>query len=214
MGCRRPTSGRPVTLIPMRVESFRQTPPFDRLLFLLSRWTPKLDRVLVIESGARPAAERFLTRLYIEEPAHLVDLLTCYGSAPAAFDPARGQIFYTHRAQSGGARAELFRGFRAADYSAVCMLCTGDDIMTKWKWAAAVRVPAKVMIVNENADTFWLDRGHIRELKGMARDRVGSAWLMPLRIAYQILAFPFTVSVLLTFAAVVHGRRLWRLRQG
>ena len=196
----------------MRVDSLRQTPPFNRLLFLLSRWTPKLERVLVIESGARGAAEKFLARLYIEEPAHLVDLLTCYGSPPASFDPGRGQIFYTHKARSGSARAELFREFRAARYSAVCMLCTGDDIMTKWKWMAALRVPAKVMIVNESADTFWLDRGHIRELKGMARDRVGSAWLMPLRIAYQIVAFPFTISILLGFAAVAHGKRLWRLR--
>jgi len=43
----------------MRFASLRQSPPFDRLLFLLSRWTPKLDRVLVIESGARPAASGF-----------------------------------------------------------------------------------------------------------------------------------------------------------
>src|SRR4051794_13661416 len=100
-------------MLPMRVESLRQTPLFDRLLFLLSRWTPKLERVLVIESGARPAAEKFLARLYIEEPAHLVDVLTCYGSPPVSFDAARGQVFYTHKAQSGHARAELFRGFRA-----------------------------------------------------------------------------------------------------
>jgi hypothetical protein len=94
------------------------------------------------------------------------------------------------------------------------MLCTGDDIMTKWKWAAVLRVPAKVMIVNESADTFWLDRGHIRELRGMARDRIGSAWLLPLEIAYQVIALPFTIFILVGFAAVVHGRRLWRLRHG
>lgn len=191
----------------------RQTPPFDRLLFLLSRWTPKLERVLVIESGARDAAEQFLARLYKEEPARLVDLLTCYGSPPAAFDSTRGKIFYTQKAQNGGARRELFRAFRASRYTAVCMLCTGDDIMTKWKWSAAARVPAKVLIVNENADTFWLDRGHLRELRGMAHDRIGSAWLIPLRIAFQVAAFPFTVSILLGFAALAHGRRFWYLHR-
>jgi hypothetical protein len=197
----------------MSVDSLRQSPLFDRLLFLLSRWSPKLERVLVIESGARSAAERFLARLYVEEPAEQVDVLTCYDSPPRTFDASRGRVFYTHKAQTGSARAHLFRGFREARYSAVCMLCTGDDIMTKWKWAAAARLRAKVMIVNENADTFWLDRGHLRELRGMARDRVGSAWLIPIRIAYQALAFPFTITVLLGFAALAHGRRLWHLRR-
>lgn len=196
----------------MRFASLRNKPPFNRLLLLLSRWTPELERVLVIESGSRRAAERFLTQLYMEEPAQRVDVLTCYGSAPTAFDPDRGQVFHTHKVKGGGARGELFRSFAAARYSAVCILCTGDDIMTKWKWAAALRIPAKVMIVNESADTFWLDRGHLRELRHMARDRVGNAWLMPLRFAAQVLVFPFTVSILLTFAAVAHGKRLWRRR--
>jgi hypothetical protein len=196
----------------MRFASLRDKPPLDRILFLLSRWSPELERVLLIESGARRAAERFLTQLYREEPAQRVDVLTCYGSAPAGFDPGRGQVFHTHKAQSGGARSELFRTLAAAHYSAVCILCTGDDIMTKWKWAAALRIPAKVMIVNESADTFWLDRGHLRQLRDMARDRVGDAWLMPLRLAAQVLAFPFTASVLLSFAAVAHGKRRWRLK--
>jgi hypothetical protein len=198
----------------MSVESLREKPFFDRLLLFCSRWSPKLDRVLVIESGARTASERFLARLYKQEPARKVDLLTCYDSPPAAFDSARGQVFYTHKARGKRARLELFRTFRDSGYSAICMLCTGDDIMTKWKWAMVVRLPAKVMIVNESADTFWLDRGHLRQLRGMAHDRIGSAWLIPFRIAGQAFALPFTICILVTFAAVVHGRRLWRLRHG
>ena len=30
--------------------------------------------------------------------------------------------------------------------------------MTKWKWLIALRIPAKVFIVNENGDYFWLHR--------------------------------------------------------
>jgi hypothetical protein len=197
----------------MSVELLREKPFFDRLLLFCSRWSPKLDRVLVIESGARAASERFLARLYVQEPARKVDLLTCYASPPAAFDAARGEVFYTQKARGSRARMELMRTFRDAEYSAICMLCTGDDIMTKWKWAMVLRLPAKVMIVNESADTFWLDRGHLRELRGMARDRIGGAWLIPLRIAGQAITLPFTICILAGFAAVVHGRRLWRLRQ-
>ena len=65
----------------------------------------------------------------------------------------------------------LFRIYSSSGYSAVCVLCTGDRIMTKWKWVAALRIPAKVMIVNENADNFWLDRGHLRNIRAMALER-------------------------------------------
>lgn len=202
------------SLLAMNVELLREKPFFHRLLLFCSRWSPKLDRVLVVESGARAASERFLARLYKQEPARRVDLLTCYASPPDAFDTSRGQVFYTHKARGRRARLELFRTVREAEYSALCMLCTGDDIMTKWKWAMVLKLPAKVMIVNESADTFWLDRGHLRELRGMARDRIGSAWLIPFRVASQAIALPFTICILVSFAALVHGRRLWRLRHG
>ena len=195
----------------MAVESFRQTPLLNRVLFLLSRWTPQPERVLLVESGLRSAAELFLQDLYRDDRLTRVDVLTCYGSPPQSFDSTKGQVFFTHQTQS---RSELFRQLRQANYSATCLLCTGDDIMTKWKWAIALRVPAKVMIVNESADTFWLDRGHLHDLKQMAHDRVGITRLMLIRFLWQVLAFPFTLLVLLSFAAFVHTRRLWRTRPG
>lgn len=192
--------------------SWRQTPVFDRLLFLLSRWTPELDRVLVIESGSRSAAERYLTELYIKEGAQAVDVLTCYSVPPATFDTGKGHVYFTHKAQTGAARDALFRQFSEARYSAVCMLCTGENIMTKWKWVAAARIPAKVMIVNESADSFWLDRGHWRELRRMANDRYGLTTVSLLKLAVQAAAIPFTLTVLLSFAAWAHTRRLLRAR--
>jgi hypothetical protein len=83
--------------------------------------------------------------------------------------------------------------------------------MTKWKWVIVARVPAKVMIVNESGDTFWLDRGHLRELAGILSNRPA---LMPLRIASQLIALPFTMCILVSFAALAHGRRLWRMKRG
>jgi hypothetical protein len=198
----------------MRLDSLRNTPPFDRLLLLLSRWTPQYERVLVVESGARAAADKFLRGLYSEEQPQRVDILTCYGSAPEAFDASMGQVYFTHNAGSGAARKQLFQRLAGTGYSAVCVLCTGEAIMTKWKWMVAYRVPAKLLIVNENADSFWLDRGHITKVRHMLRERMGLHRITPLRILSQAIRFPFTLAALLAFASVVHARRLLRARHG
>ena len=34
-------------------------------------------------------------------------------------------------------------------------------MLLKWKWAIALRLPAKVFLINENGDYFWFDRGHL-----------------------------------------------------
>jgi hypothetical protein len=194
----------------MRFAFARRTPPFDRLLFFLSRWTPKLSEVLVIESGSRRAAARFLSDLYKTGETRRLDVLTCYRTPPEPFDASRGRVFYTHQAQAGPERAELFRSLTRSGYSALCVLCTGDNIMTKWKWAAAVRIPAKVMIVNENADCFWLDRGHLRNIRDMMLERSGVRRMTPLRMVGQALAFPFTLLILLAYGGYMQTRRLLR----
>ena len=51
------------------------------------------------------------------------------------------------------------------------MICSGEPVMMKWKWALALRIPAKDFIINENGDYFWLDRGHldlIRQIRAVA----------------------------------------------
>jgi hypothetical protein len=194
----------------MRFASLRNTPPFDRLLLLVSRWTPECDRVLVIESGARGAADKFLKSLYNEERPDRVDVLTCHGSAPVSFDTEKGHVYMTQQATSGPARSQLFRELAGARYSSVCLLCTGDPIMTKWKWMVACRIPAKVLIVNENADSFWLDRGHLASVRKLIRERMGLHRITPPRIISQLILFPFTLAALLVFALVVHTER--RLR--
>lgn len=194
----------------MKFDSLRHTPPFNRLLLLLSRWSPEFDKVLVVESGARAAADQFLQALYKEERPNRVDILTCYGNAPAAFDMGKGHAYLTQHALGGAARKQLFQELAASRYSAVCVLCTGDPIMTKWKWMVALRIPAKLMIVNENADTFWLDRGHVAKARRMVQERMGLHRITPLRILSQALRFPVTLIVLLAYAAFVHARR--RLR--
>jgi hypothetical protein len=165
---------------------------------------------LVIESGSRLAASQFLNELYGLPENEQVDVLTCYATPPDSFDDVRGRVLFTHQAQGGSARTELFRMLAKSQYSAVCVLCTGDSIMTKWKWMTALRVPAKVLIVNETADSFWLDRGHLRNVRDMLIERSGAREMTPLRSLGQILAFPAVLTILLTFAAYMKTRRILR----
>ena len=45
--------------------------------------------------------------------------------------------------------------------------------MTKWKWALALRLPVKVLVVNENGDFFWFDRANWRTIRHFVLFRAG-----------------------------------------
>jgi hypothetical protein len=173
----------------------------------LSRRQPALDRILFVESGARETAERWLAWLAKERPRAKVDLLTCYEGRPANFDRIGCAVFSTHDYPTPESRERLIEEFRANRYDAVAILATAEPIMTKWKWWVVWKVHAKAVLVNENADWFWLDRAHWSVIRRFAAYRAGlsgtGAILQPLRL----LAFPFTLSYLLLFATFVHARR-------
>ena len=82
--------------------------------------------------------------------------------------------------------------------------------MTKWKWAIATRLPAKVFLVNENGDYFWLDRGHWRSIRSFVLFRAGLTGSSAVRTLARLLLFPFTLAYLLLYASTVHMRRAWR----
>jgi hypothetical protein len=180
------------------------------MLRFISKWTPLFYRVLVVESGARSVTEHLLQELYARTELERLDVFTCYGTAPPYFDPLKGHIFETHRVQGVHARKKFLADLRSTRYSAICILCTGVSVMTKWKWMTAALVPAKILLVNENGDTFWLDRGHIRYVKGMIRERLRLNQISPLRVLQELLLFPFTLAILLAFAVKTHARRLLR----
>ncbi len=102
-------------------------------------------------------------------------------------------------------RRELIRELRSRDYAYLGMICSAEPIMTKWKWLIALRVPAKVFIVNENGDYFWLNREN-RASSGNSR------WCAPgstaparrARLA-RLAAFPFAVIYLLLYALFAHA---------
>ena len=137
-----------------------------------------------------------------------VDLVTCYAVAPAGFT---GRTFNVNDYGGAVGRDALRADLIQRDYGAAGVVCAAVPIMTKWKWWLAYKVPAKIFIINENADYFWLDRGHFRQLRKFATHRMGISGAAAAPALLRLLFFPVTLAYLLLYAGTVHLRR--KLRQ-
>jgi hypothetical protein len=138
--------------------------------YFLRRRQPPVSRILLVESGSRHLIERVLPGLR---------RTTAMGSRSiwSPVTPARPRASSAvhrvtdHRGPDG--RRKLYRALAANRYSIMGVVCSAEPIMTKWKWALAARLPAKVFVINENGDYFWLDRGHWRAILHFALFRAG-----------------------------------------
>lgn len=82
--------------------------------------------------------------------------------------------------------------------------------MTKWKWLLALRLPAKVFIINENADYFWVNREQARNVREFVLVRLGLAGEGSIRTIGRLLIFPFALLYLLLYAFAAHSGRIIR----
>jgi hypothetical protein len=162
-----------------------------------------------VESGSREISERLLPTLRRNHGAP-VDVVTCFPGVPEGLAPD-ATVFRTGEYRGRSGRKRLYYELRARHYALLGLLCSGEPIMTRWKWALALKVPAKIFIVNENADYFWLDYAHRSVLLHFAFLRSGLTGIGGLRTLARLIAFPFTLSWLLAYAAWVHSRRALRL---
>lgn len=179
---------------------------------VLSPFHPSFERILVIESGPRKIADTFLQHLYEIQKSDQVDLLTCYPGAPKSFDPQRGAIYSVHHPDAKSDRSLFIRKLLAKPYTVVAILCTGDSVLTKWKWVIALRTKAKVLIVNEFDGFFLVDRKHLRPAKMMLWIRLGLHQQLKLHLLVELLLVPFTIGYLALYAVWVHARRAVRSR--
>jgi hypothetical protein len=179
--------------------------------YFWSRQIPPTDAILLVESGSRTVLERVIPHLrdtWGEETN--LDLVTCYSQQPAGLPVGRSRIFRTHDYRGRTGRAQLYRELDRNRYRLMGIVCSGEPIMTKWKWALAAHVAAKIFVINENGDYFWLDRGHTRPLREFAMERAGLAGAGAVRTLARVFSFPFTILFLLAYAAAVHCRRALR----
>jgi len=178
--------------------------------YLLSRRAPAGTRILLIESGSRSLMENLLPLLYSSWAAeYTIDLVTCYGGLPEGL-PSNTPVFRVGDYGTPERRKELVRELRSRDYAYAGMICSAEPIMTKWKWMIALRVPAKVFILNENGDYFWLHRENAAILREFALVRAGLSGAGAVRTVGRLLLFPFAVIFLLLYALQAHARRMLR----
>jgi hypothetical protein len=179
--------------------------------YFFRRRVPPIQRVLLVESGSRSIAETVLPRMLNVFGSQVsVDLVTCYPGIPAGFPPDT-RVFRVSDYQGRAARGRLYRELRAIGYDAAGIVCSAEPIMKKWKWALGARVPAKLFVINENADFFWFDYDRRGVIAHFALLRSGLGGAGAVRTAARLAAFPFALVFLLAYAAAVHSRRALRL---
>jgi len=178
------------------------------LRYFFSKRVPPFTRLLMVESGSRYLLDNLLPDLPGIHGDHLqVDLVTCFAGLPEGFRPDHGTVYHVAAYPGRANRKRLYRELRANRYTVMGILCSGEPIMTKWKWALALRLPAKVFVLNENGDYFWLDRGRLSEIWQFVLFRAGLAGAGAVRTLARLAAFPFSLLYLLLYAAAVHLRR-------
>jgi hypothetical protein len=179
------------------------------LRYFFRRYIPPFTRVLLVESGSRGAFDALVPLLYqIYGEAMELDLLTCHETTPTGL---RGRVYRVEDYSSPAARRQLLRELAASQYAALGILCSGEPIMTKWKWALTARLPAKVFVINEFAGFLWLDWGQARNLATFARARWGLSGAAATPAIVRLLLLPFALLYLLLFAAIVHTKRRIRI---
>ena len=141
--------------------------------YFLRRRQPPVSRILLVESGSRRLIEGLLPGLRANYGETVpIDLVTCYPGVPEGV----ASVYRVSDYRGGPARSQLYRSLAANQYAILGIVCSDERIMTKWKWALAARLPAKVFVLNENGDYFWLDWGHWRSIRHFVRCSSGPAF--------------------------------------
>lgn len=139
-----------------------------------------------------------------------IDLVSCYSSLPQGFRAESTRVYRVSDYRGRQARGRLYRELAQNRYSLMGVVCSGEPVMTKWKWVLALRIPAKVFVINENGDYFWLDRTNLGAIRNFVLFRSGLAGAGAVRTLVRLVSFPFTLFYLLLYATAAHARRALR----
>ena len=180
--------------------------------YFLTGRQPDVSSILLIESGSRAIVERVVTILrrgYGNDVR--IDLVSCYATLPAGFGE-NTRIYRAADYQGRDGRRGLYRELVRNGYSAMGIVCSNEPLLTKWKIALAYHIPAKIFVINENADYFWFDRVHLKQVRRFVLLRAGLAGAGAVRTLARAVSFPCTLVYLLLYATAVHARRAIYLR--
>jgi hypothetical protein len=179
--------------------------------YFLTGRQPEPSAILLVESGSRGLLEGLVTGLrQTWGQGIFIDLVTCYGAMPRGFTQENTRVYRVTDYYGRARRRQLYRELAKNRYTQVGIICSNEPVMLKWKWALALRLAAKVFIINENGDYFWLDRKHLPAVRQFVLFRAGLAGAGAVRTLVRVVSFPFTLAYLTLYAAAVHARRALR----
>ena len=179
--------------------------------YFLTGRAPKVKAILLIESGSRGLVEGVIPGLRDTWGRDIfIDLVTCYASLPKGFEPHNTHVYRVSDYPGWAGRRRLYRELAANRYGLMGIVCSGEVVLAKWKWMIGALIPAKVFIINENGDYFWLDRTHLATIRQFVLFRSGLAESGAVRSLVRLILFPFTLLYLLLYATVAHTRRALR----
>ncbi len=169
----------------------------------------------MVESGSRHVLDGWVPHFRERYGRQVqLDLFTCYSGQPKDFPSECGRVYRSTDYVGGAARRRLARELAHGRYNVIAILCTGEPILAKWKWLLAARVPAKLLVINENGDYFWFDRTEWRNIRALISARLGLTGSNIVSTLFRLLALPFGVLYLLAFAGRAHLRRYLHLHRG
>ena len=177
--------------------------------YFFTRREPEPARILLVESGSRSLLEGIIGSIR-ENYNHTVpvDLVTCYTGLPKGFSPETTTVYQVNDYRGRAGRSRLYRELRQNHYDILGIICSAEPILTRWKWGLAALLPAKIFILNENGDYFWVDWGHWAIIRHFALFRAGLVGPDAVRTLSRLVLFPFTLLFLLSYAAWAHlGRQ-------
>jgi hypothetical protein len=174
-------------------------------------WIPPFARVLIVESGSRSLVEGLLPGIYSTYgPETAVDVVTCYAGAPRGLNLDSGCVFQVSD-YGPQDRHRLLAQLLDRHYTILGIICSAEPIMTKWKWWLTWKIPAKVFILNENGDYFFVHLANWRIIFHFVLFRAGLTGSQAVHTLGRLLLFPFTLAFLAGFAGWVHLKRRLRL---
>jgi hypothetical protein len=179
--------------------------------YFLSHGHPPVRSILLVESGSRELLERAivpLRRTWGDEV--FIDLVTCYSGLPQGFTPGTTRVYQVGDYRGRQGRRRLYRQLAENRYAIVGIVCSEQPLMTKWKFSLSLRIPAKILIINENGDYFPLEAQQWANVWRFILSRAGLGGAGAVRTLARVISFPFTLLYLLLYATTVHTRRALR----
>jgi hypothetical protein len=180
------------------------------LRYFLSRRIPPFTRVLLVESGSRHLLNKLIPVLHqigrgdSQGAGMELDLVTCYSGVPEGF---HGRVYHVSDYAGPEGRQRLYDELARREYALCGIICSAEPIMTKWKWMLAARLKSKLFVINENADFFWFDRDHWRNLFQLILYRAGITGASAIPALVRFVFFPLTFLYLLAYAGAIHLQR-------